>query len=466
MKNNAPSHLTGTCVDLSYEGKGVFKSGKEVVFVDGMFPGEEGEVEVTYHRSGASFGELVNLTKASPDRIEPRCKICHACGGCSFQQLSYSAQLAFKTKKVEEQFRKVGHMDIKANPCIGMDDPYYYRNKIQMPFGKDRKGNVYCGFFKTNTHVIVPVNECFIEDKRAVHILDAIKKLCKFIRVEPYQEDERTGVLRHVLIRTSYYKPQIMVVLVTAVDSFPGRNNFVAALTKECPEITTVVQNINPRVTNVILGEKERILYGKGFIEDSLCGLSFRISAKSFYQTNPVITEKLYSYAMEVAKLSKDDVVFDAYSGIGTIGLIASKYCKNVLSVELVPQAVKDGVKNAQRNKVENFSMYCDDASSFMVRMARNKESVDVLFMDPPRKGADERFLNALISLKPKRVVYVSCDPSTLARDIAYLSKSYKIETVQPFDMFPHTTHVETVCLLSNRKPDTKVKIDVDLKDY
>ena len=456
MKNNAPSHLTGTCVDLSYEGKGVFKSGKEVVFVDGMFPGEEGEAEVTYHRSGASFGELVNLTKASSDRIEPRCKICHACGGCSFQQLSYSAQLAFKTKKVEEQFRKVGHMDIKANPCIGMDDPYYYRNKIQMPFGKDRKGNVYCGFFKTNTHVIVPVNECFIEDKRAVHILDTIKKLCKSIRVEPYQEDERTGVLRHVLIRTSYYKPQIMVVLVTAVDSFPGRNNFVTALTKECPEITTVVQNINPRVTNVILGEKERILYGKGFIEDSLCGLSFRISAKSFYQTNPVITEKLYSYAMEVAKLSKDDVVFDAYSGIGTIGLIASKYCKNVLSVELVPQAVKDGVKNAQRNKVDNFSMYCDDASSFMVRMARNKESVDVLFMDPPRKGADERFLNALISLKPKRVVYVSCDPSTLARDIAYLSKSYKVETVQPFDMFPHTTHVETISVICLKDEEKK----------
>ena len=451
MKKAPTSTLSGVCVDLSYEGKGVFKSGKEVVFVEGMFPGEEGEVEVTYRRSGASFGEIVSLTKKSPDRVDPRCKICHSCGGCAFQQLSYPAQLAFKTKKVEEQFRKVGHMDIKANPCIGMDDPYYYRNKIQMPFGKDKKGNVYCGFFKANTHVIVPVKECFIEDKRAVHILETIKKLCKEIRVEPYQEDERRGVLRHVLIRTSYYKKQIMVVLVTAVDSFPGRSNFVSALTKECPEITTIVQNINPRVTNVILGEKERILYGKGFIEDSLCGLSFRISAKSFYQTNPVITEKLYSYAMEAAKLNKDDVVFDAYSGIGTIGLIASKYCKNVLSVELVPQAVKDGIKNAQRNNVKNFSMYCDDASSFMVRMARAKENVDVLFMDPPRKGADERFLNALISLKPKRVVYVSCDPSTLARDVAYLSKSYKIETVQPFDMFPHTTHVETIVGLYSR---------------
>ena len=449
MKNDSPILLKGNCVDLSYEGKGVFKAGKETVFVEGMFPGDEGEIEVAYRKGGVSFGEIRSLTKTSKDRIEPRCKICHSCGGCSFQQYAYEAQLEFKKKKVEEQFRKVGRMDVKANPTIGMEDPYYYRNKIQMPFGKDRKGNVYCGFFKQNTHVIVPVSECFIEDKRAVHILETIKKLCKSIRVEPYQEDQRTGVLRHVLIRTSFYKPQIMVVLVTAVDIFPGRNNFVSALTKECPEITTVVQNVNPRVTNVILGEKERILFGKGYIEDSLCGLSFRISAKSFYQTNPVITEKLYSYAMKAAGLTKEDVVFDAYSGIGTIGLIASKYCKKVLSVELVPQAVKDGIKNASRNKIENFSMFCDDASSFMVRMAKNKEKVDILFMDPPRKGADERFLKALLALRPKKVVYVSCDPSTLARDVAYLQKSYRIESIQPFDMFPHTTHVETVVMLT-----------------
>ena len=458
MKTPSPTLLSGACVDLSYEGKGVFKSGKEVVFVEGMFPSEEGEIEVSYHRAGCSFGEIVKLTKVSPERVQPRCKICHSCGGCALQQLSYPAQLEFKRKKVEEQFRKIGRLNVKVNPCIGMDDPYYYRNKIQMPFGKGKSGNVYCGFYKSSTHVIVPVEECYIEDKRAVHILQTIKKLCKTLRVNPYQEDERRGVLRHVLIRTSYYKPEIMVVLVTSIDVFPGRNNFVSALTKECPEITTVVQNINPRTTNVILGEKERVLYGKGYIEDSLCGLSFRISAKSFYQTNPLITEKLYSYAMKAACLSKEDIVFDAYSGIGTIGLIASKYCKNVLSVELVPQAVKDGIKNAQRNGVNNFSMYCDDASSFMSRMAKGKEKVDVLFMDPPRKGSDERFLKALLALKPKRVVYVSCDPSTLARDIAYLQKGYKVEDVQPFDMFPHTTHVETISVIRLKDEENKKK--------
>ena len=451
MKGMRPEVLKGTCVDLSFEGKGVFKAGSDVVFVEGMFPGEEGEVEAIYRRAGALFGEVKSLTKVSPERISPKCKICHSCGGCCFQQLSYKAQLEYKSKKVREQFKKIGHMDVDVSPCVGMEDPFHYRNKIQMPFGKDRKGNVYCGFYKQNTHVIVPVKECAIEDERATAILDKIKELCKSMHVDPYLEDERRGILRHVLIRTSYYQKQIMVVLVTAVDSFPSRGNFVSALTKACPEITTVVQNINSRDTNVILGEKERVLYGKGYIEDSLCGLSFKISAKSFYQTNPVITEKLYSAAMEAAHLTKDDIVFDAYSGIGTIGLIAAKHCKQVLSVELVPQAVRDGVKNAQRNHVENFSMYCDDASSFMVRMARNKEKVDVLFMDPPRKGSDQRFLNALLALKPNRVVYVSCDPSTLARDVSYLQKSYRVELVQPFDMFPQTSHVETVVLLSRK---------------
>lgn len=441
--------ISGTCVDLSFEGKGVFKGEGQAIFVDGMFIGEEGEVEIAYKRNGALFGNIKKLRKISPDRIQPRCKICHACGGCCFQQLAYPAQLAFKSSKVAEQFRRLAKMKVEVAPCIGMDDPYYYRNKIQMPFGKDDRGNVYCGFYKASTHVIVPVEECFIEDKRSRPILDACKKLFKSMRIELYNEDARTGIIRHVLIKTSYYKPEIMVVLVTAVDSFPGRNNLVKALLKECPEITTVIQNINPRSTSVILGEKERVLYGKGFIEDSLCGILFQISAKSFYQTNPVMTEKLYSYAMQAAHLSGQEVVFDAYSGIGTIGLIAAKDAKQVISVEIVKQAVQDGIRNAKRNRINNFLMYCDDASSFMVKMAEKGETVDVLFMDPPRKGSDERFLKAALKLRPKRIVYVSCDPSTLARDVAYLAKAYKVESVQPFDMFPQTFHVETVVALS-----------------
>jgi len=442
------------CTDLTYEGKGVCHDGNDVVFVDGMFPGDEGDVRITYRRNGQLFGEVAHLNKSSGDRIEPRCKICSACGGCCFQQYAYSVQLLYKQKKVQEQFRKVGHMEVSVLPTIGMDDPYYYRNKIQMPFGLDDRGNPYCGFYKENSHIIVPVTECFIQDKRGVHILSVLKSLLKSFRISPYFEDERRGVLRHVLIRTSYYQPQIMVVLVTSVDSFPSRNNFVHELVKECPEITTVVQNINDRSTNVILGEREHVLYGRGFIEDSLCGVSFQISSKSFYQTNPKMTEILYSKAMEAAKLTSTDVVFDAYSGIGTIGLIAAKSVKDVVSVEIIPAAVRDAINNAKHNAITNFHEYADDASSFINRLAQEGKKIDVLFMDPPRKGSDERFLDALCRLKPSRLVYISCDPSTLARDVAYIQKSYRIESIQPVDMFPQSFHVETVCELSLRNAD------------
>ena len=442
----------GTCRDLTFEGKGVVVDGKRTVFVNGVFPGESGEFEIAYRRNGSFYGRVKRLDVVSPDRIAPKCKICSSCGGCQFQQYAYKAQLEYKTKKVKEQFRKIAHMDVDVLPTIGMDDPYHYRNKIQMPFGKDARGNIYCGFYKENTHIIVPVTECYIEDKRAAKILQTVKKLMKSFRIEPYDEDARSGVLRHLLIRTSHYAPEIMVVLVTNVNSFPSRNNFVHELVKECPEITTVVQNINTRQTNVILGERERVLYGPGKIRDSLNGVEFNISAKSFYQTNPVMTEMLYDKAMNAAKLEKTDVVFDAYSGIGTIGLIAARHVKRVISVEIVEAAVKDAVRNAKNNNIKNFNVYCDDASSFMVRMAEKKEHVDVLFMDPPRKGSDERFLNALLKLKPSRVVYVSCDPSTLARDVAYISQSYKIESIQPMDMFPQSFHVETVVSLRLRK--------------
>ena len=438
----------GKCKSLSYEGKGVVPYGDDVFYVEGMFPGDEGELCIIYKRGGEFFGEIKKLDVISPNRIQPRCKICRACGGCCFQQLDYPAQLEWKRDFVISQLRHFGIDGIEVLPTIGMDDPYHYRNKIQVPFAKDRKGKVYYGFYKTGTHVIVPTDICHIEDKRAHHILNEISKLLESFHIDPYQEDSRYGVLRHVLIRTSFYKPQIMVVLVTNVDVFPSRNNFVKALIKRCPEITTVVQNINPRQTNVILGERERVLYGKGFIEDSLCGVEFKISAKSFYQTNPVMTEKLYKTAMDFANLTENDIVFDAYSGIGTIGLIASKNVKEVISVELVKEAVRDAVNNAKVNHVTNFLAYCDDATKFMVNMAREHRPVDVLFMDPPRKGSDDKFIEATFRLKPKRVVYVSCNPSTLARDLKKLSERYRIEKLQPFDMFPHTSHVETVACL------------------
>ncbi len=444
--------VSGECIDLSYEGKGVFKSGKDVVFVNDMYPGESGEVEIDYKRNGQLFGHVKHLSKKSKDREEPHCPYFYQCGGCQFQDYAYAAELLYKQNKVKEQFRKIAHMDVNPLPTLGMEKPLYYRNKIQPLLGQDEKGNIYSGFYKEGTHVIVPIDKCLIEDERATKILASVRKLMKSFRITPYEEDSGYGIVRHILIKTSYYYPEIMVVLVTAVDSFPSRNNFVKALLKECPEITTIVQNINSRHTSVVLGEKTRVLHGLGYIQDSLCGVHFRISAKSFYQTNPVMTEILYKTAMEFASLSKNDVVFDAYSGIGTIGLIAAKDVKKVISVEIIREAVRDAKENAKFNKIGNFCAYADDASSFIYKMKQNDEHIDVLFMDPPRKGSDERFLKAVLALKPSRIVYISCDPSSLARDVAYLNKAYDIVKVQPVDMFPHTAHVETVVSLHLKK--------------
>lgn len=443
--------LHGECVDLSYEAKGVFKSGNDVVFVNDMFPGEEGDIEVDYRRNGQLFGHVKKLTKKSPDREDVHCPYFYQCGGCQFQDYAYPSQLIFKQNKVKEQFRKIAHMDVNPLTTIGMDNPVTYRNKVQPLLGSDDHGNIYSGFYKAGTHVIVPIDKCLIEDERATKVLMSARKLMKSFRIQPYEEDSGYGVMRHILIKTSHYYPEVMVVLITAVDSFPSRNNFVHALIQDCPSITTIVQNINSRHTSVVLGEKTRVLYGKGYIQDTLCGIHFRISAKSFYQTNPVMTEILYKTAMDFANLTKNDVVFDAYSGIGTIGLIAAKDVKKVISVEIVPEAVRDAKENAKYNHIDNFYAYADDASSFIYKMVHSNERIDVLFMDPPRKGSDEKFLNAVLSIKPSRIVYISCDPSSLARDVAYLSKEYEIQKIQPVDMFPQTFHVETVVLLSRK---------------
>ena len=444
--------ITAKCIDLSFEGKGVAKFEKGVVFVDGLFPGEEAEIEITYTRAGSFFGKIRKLLTLSKDRIQPRCPVCTSCGGCQFQQLNYHAQLAFKKNKVKNAFLRTAKMDVEVNDVIGMEDPYFYRNKIQMPVGKDRFGKIVTGFYKANSHDIVPIEKCYIEDERSAPILKTIRELMKEIRIEPYDEDKRTGVIRHILIRASFYKKQIMVVIVTNVNSFPGQRNFVNALTSKHPEITTIVQNINKRDTNVILGNYENILYGKGFIEDSLLGINYQISSKSFYQINPNQTEKLYTTAIKAANLSKEDIVFDAYTGIGTIAILAAKHAKHVIGVEIVNQAIRDAIRNAKHNGVNNIEFHANDVSDYMDLMAHNKQSIDVLFMDPPRKGADERFLKSVLTLKPKKIIYISCEPETLARDIKLLSSKYIIESIQPVDMFPQTHHVETVVALSLKK--------------
>ena len=442
-------NVSGKCIDLSFEGKGVVKLSYGTVFVDGLFPGEEAEIEIQYKRAGSYFGKVHRLIKKSPDRIQPLCGVCTACGGCQFQQYSYEAQLKYKTNKVKDAFRRHLKQEVKVEDALGMDNPYEYRNKIQVPIGRDPHGHIVSGFYRSGTHKIIPIEKCYIECSKASDIIQVFKTLLKEFHYEPYNEDTGYGLFRHILIRTSYHYDDVMVTLVTTQDEFKGRNNFVKEFIKRCPNIKSLVQNINKRDTNVILGEKERILFGSGHIKDSILGVDFLISSKSFFQVNPVQVEVLYSKAIEFAKLNKDETIFDAYCGIGTISLIASKQVKKVVGVEIVKEAIIDAKKNAKLNKIENAEFVCGDAGEAFKDLVNNKVKFSTVFVDPPRKGLDEKFIKTLLELKPEKVVYVSCEPETLARDIALLSIDYEIKKIQPVDMFCQTFHVETVCALS-----------------
>ncbi|MFA6755487.1 MAG: 23S rRNA (uracil(1939)-C(5))-methyltransferase RlmD [Bacilli bacterium] len=443
--------IHGKCIDISSEGKGVVKEKGKIIFVSGLFLYEEADIEILYSRAGVYFGRVSKLYKSSPYRVQPKCLVCTACGGCTYQQIAYSEQLKYKQNRVYNSLKRLGDIDTKVNETIGMDNPYNYRNKIQIPLGYDNKNHIISGFYRERSHEIIPINECAIEDKRASKIIKTIKELMPSFKMYPYDEDRRTGLLRHILIRTSYYKEEIMVVLVSSKQTWAGRSNFVKELVLRCPEITTIVSNTNSRDTNVILGEKEEVLYGKGYIEDSLCGLVFQISSKSFYQTNPVQTEKLYQIAIQNGNFTKDDIVLDAYSGIGTIGLIVSKNVNKVYSVEIVKEATKDAINNAKRNNINNVEFFNDDAGDFLVKSKSINRKIDVVIMDPPRNGSDNKFLSCLLEYSPRKIIYISCEPSTLARDLKQLKSKYMVSSVQPVDMFPMTPHVETVALLVHK---------------
>ena len=316
-------------------------------------------------------------------------------------------------------------------------------------------------------HKVVAIEECQIQNQKANQIIHTLKELAKSFKIKIYNEDTEYGLLRHVLIRTGKFTGEIMVVLVVTSPVFPSKNNFVKALRKAHPQISTVVLNINDKHTSMVLGERNIVLYGKGYIEDELCGCRFKISPSSFYQVNPVQTEILYRKAIDLAGLTGKERVIDAYCGTGTIGLIASKKAKEVISVEINSDAVKDAISNAKRNKISNVRFYQADAGQFMIGMASKKEKVDVVFMDPPRLASDEAFMSSVFQLAPKRIVYISCNPDTLARDLEFLTKKYQVKRICPVDLFPYTNHVETVCLLGNRnaKPDTRVKLSVDTEE-
>lgn len=368
-----------------------------------------------------------------------------SCGGCQYLDMPYEKQLEHKKKEVADLLRPF----CKVETIIGMDDPFHYRNKVHAVMARDRKGRIISGVYKEGTHTVLPVETCLIENKKADEIIGTIRELLPSFKMKVFDEDTGYGFLRHVLVRTAHATGEIMVVLITASPVFPSKNNFVKALRKVHPEITTVVQNVNDRNTSMVLGEKEHVLYGPGFIVDVLCGKKFRISSKSFYQINPVQTEKLYNLAIEAAGLTGKEMVVDAYCGIGTIGIVAASAAKEVIGVELNKDAVRDAVTNAKVNGEKNIRFYNNDAGKFMVQMASQNAHADVVFMDPPRSGSTEEFMDAVAILNPDRVVYVSCNPETLARDLAYFKKKgYRAEKAWAVDQFPMTGHVEAIVSL------------------
>ncbi|MGL5978353.1 MAG: 23S rRNA (uracil(1939)-C(5))-methyltransferase RlmD [Erysipelotrichaceae bacterium] len=423
---------------------------KDKVLVPHLLLGEEAEVEITKQIRDAYIGKVVRVTKKSKDRDTVRCPIYERCGSCHLLHQTYESQLVDKQNYVR-QLAKDARVNIAVAPTVGMSDPYAYRNKIIIGYAKDKQRKLISGFYEEYSHNIIPFKRCLLHEEKSDTLLETIHNLVVKFRIEPFNADRRTGLLRHVLIRRGFATDETMVVFVVSKRDVIIQN-LTKELLKKVPSITSVVMNINARKTSIVLGDEEKVLYGPGFIVDTLCGLKFKLSPKSFYQINHDQTQHLYNKAIELLACKGNEVIMDAYSGIGTIGLIASKHVKEVISVELNKDAVNDAIQNAKMNGIRNVRFFNDDATKFMVRMAAEKKRIDGIFIDPPRSGSTPEFIAALAKMGPKKVVYVSCNPETLVRDLKdFFRFGYSAEEIIPFDMFPQTRHVESVVLLTKK---------------
>ena len=402
-------------------------------------------------------------SKERRDRQRSLCPVSGKCGGCQFVDMPYKEQLKRKQKQVEQLLKEYG----KVRPIIGMEEPAHYRNKVHAVFAFQKGRGIVSGIYQERSHRVVPVESCLLENQKAGEIIQSVRELAKSFKLKAYDEDSGYGLLRHVLVRVGHITGEIMVVLVLGSPILPSKKNFVIELCKLHPEITTILINVNNKRTSMVLGEKEQVIYGKGYIEDELCGRRFKISAKSFYQVNSVQTEALYAKAAEYARLTGKETVVDAYCGIGTIALAVAGQAGKVIGVELNKDAVRDAVTNARINQIKNADFYQNDAGRFLTQMADAGEKVDVVFMDPPRSGSTEEFLDALIRIRPERVVYISCEPETLARDLKYLTgkSGYRVQEMTPVDMFPFTGNIETVCLLSKLHSDHHIEVELEMDE-
>jgi len=443
-------------IGLTHEGEGVGRAEGFTLFVQGALPGERAKVKVLKTKKQYGYAKMIELLEASEDRVEAPCEIYKQCGGCQLQHMSYDAQLLWKRQHVIDNLVRIGKLkeeDIVVHPTIGMDEPWRYRNKAQVPIGMAEQGatnsRLIGGFYARGSHRIIDMDTCLIQHERNDHVIAQVKAIGRELGIMAYDEETGRGLLRHVMTRVGFISGEIMIVLVTNGRRIPNAEQWIERIRESVPNVKSIVHNINTRKTNVIFGDETRVLWGSDVIYDELDGIRFAISARSFYQVNPVQTVALYRKAVEYAALTGNENVIDAYCGIGTISLFLARQAGHVYGVEIVPEAIEDARRNAALNGIDNADFEAGAAEIVIPRWRKEGITPDVIVVDPPRKGCDPALLETILAMQPERVVYVSCNPSTLARDLRVLEDGgYKTVEVQPVDMFPHTSHVEAVCSL------------------
>lgn len=442
-------YIDVTFEDLTHDGAGVAKVDGYPIFVPNALPGEKANIKVIKVNKGYGFGRLMELNERSPYRVDIPAEESHKYGGCQLEHISYEGQLKFKENQVRQVLTRIGKLeDVIVHPIIGMENPWHYRNKAQVPVG-EKDGRLIAGFFKPRSHEIVDTDESLIQIPEINEAVQTVKEICSKLGVSTYDEKSHKGVLRHIMARYGQQTGELMVVIVTRTGEIPYKVQLVEEIIARLPKVKSIVHNVNSKRTNVILGDKTNVLWGNEVIYDYIGDVKFAISALSFYQVNPIQTKVLYDKALEYANLTGSESVIDAYCGIGTISLFLAQNARNVFGVEVVPEAIEDAKRNAQLNGITNAEFEAGAAEVVIPKWYKEGNKADVLVVDPPRKGCDEELLRTIIDMKPEKVVYVSCNPATLARDLRTLEDGgYKTVEVQPVDMFPHTTHVECVSQL------------------
>ena len=456
--------------DCGVDGEGIGKADGFTVFVKDAVIGDRVTAKIMKAKKNYGYGRLMEILKPSPYRVEPKCTFARQCGGCQLQALSYEQQLAFKEKKVRGHLERIGgFIELPMEPIIGMDEPYHYRNKAQFPVGKNKEGRIITGFYAGRTHTIIENRDCVLGVSQNKEVLDRVIAHMEAYGIEPYNEETGKGLVRHILIRYGFFTGEVMVCLVLNGSSIPQKETLIEHLL-EIPGMTSITINVNKKRSNVILGEEIRLLWGKPYITDKIGDISYQISPLSFFQVNPLQTGKLYSKALEYADLHGEETVWDLYCGIGTISLFLAQKAKFVRGVEIIPAAIENANDNARLNGIENVEFFVGKAEEVLpAEYKKNGIYADVIVVDPPRKGCEESLLATMIEMQPKRIVYVSCDSATLARDLKYLcERGYELKKVCPVDQFGGTVHVETVCLLSKlheAKHHVNVRLDIDELD-